>query len=156
MKPLLLLLLTLVAGPAFSQKAQYVKDAQTGCAIWADDFTPADSLSWNGPCKNGYASGTGTLYWYRDHKIAAIYKGRMLQGHFNGPGSFDIVGYVRYTGTFKNGGLEGKGAAYYYNGGKTIGNFVNGAFLNLDKAYLPLLKKTIPAHHRQHRNLYKR
>ncbi|NRF37734.1 hypothetical protein [Pedobacter foliorum] len=127
---------------SFAQNnGKFVKEHQSNCKIWLDEPTPTDSLTWNGNCKNNYASGTGFLQWFQNHKLAATYKGEMKQGKFDGKGKFEIIGYASFEGTFINGALNGKGAAYFNNGGKTIGNFVNGEFLNLDDKYLPILKK---------------
>lgn len=127
---------------SFAQNnGKFVKEHQSNCKIWLDEPTPTDSLTWNGNCKNNYASGDGFLQWFQNHKLAATYKGEMKQGKFDGKGKFEIIGYASFEGTFINSALNGKGAAYFNNGGKTIGNFVNGEFLNLDDKYLPLLKK---------------
>jgi len=135
-------LLTLLTTNSFAQgNGQFVKEHQSNCKIWLDEPTTADSLIWDGNCKNNFASGAGFLQWFQNNKLAATYKGEMKQGKFDGKGKFEIIGYASFEGTFINGSLNGKGAAYFNNGGKTIGNFVNGDFLNLDDQYLPLLKK---------------
>lgn len=135
-------LLALLTTNSFAQNnGQFIKDHKSNCKIWLDEVTPADSLIWNGNCKNNFASGKGFLQWYQNAKLAATYNGEMKQGKFDGKGKFEIIGYASFEGTFINGALNGKGAAYFSNGGKTIGNFVNGDFLNLDDTYLPLLKK---------------
>jgi|GEM_PF-229809 len=134
--------LILLTASSFAQShGQFVKEHKANCKVWLDEATPADSLIWNGNCKNDFASGKGFLQWFRENKLAATFEGEMKQGKFAGKGKFEIIGYARFEGTFINGALNGKGAAYFSNGGKTIGNFVNGDFLNLDDKYLPLLKK---------------
>lgn len=141
MKYILVALLLTGAINLFSQTGQYVKDHKTHCKIWLDEYTPTDSLIWNGDCKNGFGFGKGILQWYQNNKLSAIYNGKMKQGKFDGKGKFEIIGYATFKGNFINGVLNGKGAAYYHNGGKTIGHFANGDFLNLDNSYLSLLKK---------------
>lgn len=134
--------LILVTTNSFAQSnGQYINDHKSNCKIWLDDATPADSLIWSGTCKNSFASGRGFLQWFQNNKLAATYIGEMKQGKFDGKGKFEIIGFARFEGTFINGALNGKGAAYFNNGGKTIGNFVNGDFLNLDSKYLAILKK---------------
>jgi hypothetical protein len=141
MKNAILLLLLFISINVLAQPGQYIKDSRANCKIWVDEYFPTDSLKWEGDCKNGYASGKGLLQWYRDHQLIVTYKGQMKEGKLNGKGKLDIIGYASLEGTFVEGALHGKGAAWYHNGGKTIGNFVNGDFLNLDDNYLKLLKK---------------
>lgn len=147
MRLLFLGFLILLTTNSFAQNTgQFVKEHRSNCKIWLDEPTPTDSLIWNGACKNNFASGAGFLQWFQNDKLAATYKGEMKQGKFDGKGKFEIIGYASFEGIFINGSLNGKGAAYFNNGGKTIGNFVNGDFLNLDDKYLPLLKKQTVAH----------
>lgn len=142
MRLLIFRFLIVLTTNCFAQNnGQFVKDHKANCKIWLDEVTPADSLIWNGNCKNNFASGQGFLQWYQNDKLIATYKGEMKQGKFDGKGKFEIIGYATFEGTFSNGALNGKGAAYFNNGGKTIGNFVNGDFLNLDDKYLLLLQK---------------
>jgi len=142
MRLLFLAFLILFTANSFAQSdGQFVKEHKANCKIWVDEATPADSLIWNGDCKNNFASGKGFLQWFRDNKLSATYQGEMKQGKFDGKGKFEIIGYASFQGTFIDGALNGKGAAYFNNGGKTVGNFVNGDFLDLDGKYLAILKK---------------
>ncbi|MBS1690547.1 MAG: hypothetical protein JSS96_17575, partial [Bacteroidetes bacterium] len=101
----------------FSQTPQPIKTSGNGCMIWSDEYSSNDSIIWNGACKNGYASGVGILKWYRDNKLVVIYKGAMKYGRFNGYGKYEIIGYATFEGHFISGALNGKGAAYFSNGG---------------------------------------
>ncbi|MDD5360782.1 MAG: hypothetical protein PHN88_01515 [Ignavibacteria bacterium] len=141
MKQILLVLFLLISINAFPQTGQYIKDSKTGCMIWSYEYSLGAGISWTGDCKNNYAEGNGTLLCYEDGKLAAEYTGQMKGGKFNGKGKYSIFGLGVMEGDFTDGLLNGKGAIYFDNGGKTIGNFVNGDFLNLDDNYLAVLKK---------------
>lgn len=141
MKQILWVAALLAGQAANAQTGQFIRDSRHQCQVWDEDYSPKDSVIWTGTCKNGYASGAGTLTWYQDNKTVATYTGIMAAGKANGQGEYIIPGYGTLKGTFVDGQLHGKGAAYFENGGKTIGNFVKGEFLNLDDQYLPLLKK---------------
>ncbi|ACU59598.1 MORN repeat-containing protein [Chitinophaga pinensis] len=141
MKQILWIVALLAAPATYAQTGQFIKDSRHQCLIWDEDYSPKDSVTWTGSCKNGHASGTGILTWYQDNKTVGAYTGIMADGKPNGQGTYVIPGYATLKGTFADGVLHGKGAAYFENGGKTIGNFVKGNFLNLDDKYLALLKK---------------
>ena len=141
MKLILWVVALLTSQTAYTQTAQFIKDSRHQCLVWDEDYSPKDSVTWTGSCKNGHASGAGILTWYQDSKTVGTYTGIMSDGKPNGKGTYVIPGYATLKGNFINGVLHGKGAAYFENGGKTIGNFVEGNFLNLDDKYLPLLKK---------------
>ncbi|PZF74045.1 hypothetical protein DN068_04960 [Taibaiella soli] len=120
-------------------------DSVTRCKIVTDEDAPGMSIRWSGACKDGLASGNGTLVWSQQGKVLATYNGQMKAGNVEGNGKLLIPGYATMQGNFLDGSLNGQGAMYFENGGKTVGNFVNGQFLNLDAKYLPLLKKEIVA-----------
>jgi hypothetical protein len=146
---------------------QFIKDLKTNCQIWSDNYSPNDSVSWKGNCKDNYADGFGTLTWFQNQKTVATYVGILKKGNPNGKGKYVINDYgilqgsfvngllngqgeAEYTnfgqkqkGNFQNGILQGQGEIIYTNGGRLKGNFVNGSLLDLDQPYLSLLKKNI-------------
>lgn len=166
MRLLLFGVLTLFTTNSFAQNiGQFVKDAKTGCQVWSDNYSPNDSITWKGACKENYADGFGTLTWFQNQKPVATYVGIMKKGNPNGKGKYIINDYGILQGNFLNGQLDGQGSAEYFNfgqkqignfkngilngqgeinftdGRKLKGNFVNGNLLDLDKPYLGLLKK---------------
>ena len=40
---------------------EWLVDGKTGCRIWNGFPEPGESMSWDGPCDNGFANGKGTL-----------------------------------------------------------------------------------------------
>lgn len=159
-------LFALITTNFFAQNnGQFVKDFKTGCQVWSENYSPNDSITWKGNCKENFADGFGTLTWFQNQKTVATYVGKMEKGNPNGKGKYIINDYgiiqgnflngllngqgmaeyfnfgQKHIGTFKNGILNGEGEINYTDGRKLKGNFVNGTLLDLDKPYLELLKK---------------
>lgn len=142
MRTLFLGLLTFAPTLSFAQSnQQFIQDVKTGCQVWSDNYSPNDSITWKGNCKENYADGFGTLTWFQNQKPVATYVGVMKKGNPNGKGKYIIEDYGILQGNFKDGQLEGQGEINYTDGRKLKGNFVNGNLLDLDKPYLDLLKK---------------
>jgi len=159
-------ILTLITTISYAQNnGQFVKDVKTGCQVWSDNYSPNDSITWKGNCKDNFAEGVGTLTWFQNQKSVATYVGVMKKGNPNGKGKYIINDYGILQGNFLNGQLDGQGVAEYFNfgqkqigifkngilngqgeisfedGRKLKGNFINGNLLDLDKPYLNLLKQ---------------
>ncbi len=164
MKITIYILLVFIATIGIAQNnSQFIQDKNTGCKVWSDNYSPNDSITWKGACKDNFAHGNGILTWFVEKKIVATYVGEMkkgnpfgkgkytindygiLQGKFvdgllNGQGSAEYFNFGQMQiGTFKNGILNGKGEINYTDGRKIKGNFVNGNLLDLDPPYLELL-----------------
>lgn len=120
MKYLFISMFLLVSLEIFGQesKGKFIGDEHTDCMVWDENYTPGDSISWEGNCNNKLAEGSGTLIWYAHGKEISRYEGYMLEGVPSGKG--------KYT---------------YANGSIVEGNFLNGVFLNLGKNYFQQLKK---------------
>jgi hypothetical protein len=166
MRLIFLGLLSLLTTISFAQSnGQFVKDIKTGCQVWSDNYSPNDSITWKGDCKDNYADGFGTLAWFQTQKPVAIYVGMMEKGNPNGKGKYVINDFGILQGNFLDGQLDGQGEAEYFNygqkqkgsfkngvlngqgeikftdGRKLKGNFINGNLLDLNKPYLTFLKK---------------
>lgn len=160
-------LLSLLMTISFAQSnGQFVKDINTGCQIWSDNYSPNDSVTWKGDCKDNYADGLGKLTWFQNQKAIATYVGTMKKGNPNGKGKYIINDFGILQGNFLDGQLNGHGEAEYFNYGQKLkgsfqngflngkgeikftdgrilkGNFINGNLLDLNKPYLTLLKKS--------------
>lgn len=142
MKYLYSTLLSFIAFYSFCQTTtgQFVTATNTSCKVWSEVYSPEESATWSGSCKDGYADGKGVLNWYAGNKLIATYTGYLTKGNPNGKGRYTVDGYGVMEGVFSQGLLNGKGAIYLANGGKMIGNFSHGEFLNLDAKYLSLLQ----------------
>ncbi|HPH81402.1 MAG TPA: hypothetical protein PL185_02460 [Flavobacteriales bacterium] len=159
-------LLSLLTTNTIAQSiGQFVKDIKSGCQVWSDNYSPDDSVSWKGDCKDNYAEGWGTLTWFQHQESVATYVGTMKHGNPNGKGKYIInnfgilqgdfvdgllngLGEAEYfnygqkqIGTFIKGVLNGQGEIIYTDGRKLKGNFSDGILLDLSDPYLSLLKK---------------
>jgi len=56
------------------------------CKIWNPEPQQNESVTWSGPCKDGFASGKGILRWTEDGKPDAEYDGEYANGKRNGSG----------------------------------------------------------------------
>jgi hypothetical protein len=56
------------------------------CKIWNPEPQPNESVTWSGPCEDGFASGKGILRWTEDGRPDAEFDGQYAKGKRNGPG----------------------------------------------------------------------
>ena len=116
----LLLLINIVCGGEY----QRAIDGKT--LVWNNDPKPNDVVSWSGKQdKEGYATGYGTLVWYRleraritgsnlpaDKRVPiSSFTGTMVRGKLNGPVIAADPSGKFYHGTFANGRRSGDWAA---------------------------------------------
>lgn len=97
------LLLLCFATNGQDEEGHFLKDAKTGCTVWYKHIYPEDSASWNGPCKNGFASGNGTLTGFTKGVATSRYVGNLHNGKPHGPGSFTFGETRKLQGNFSNG-----------------------------------------------------
>ncbi len=108
----------------------WIADAKTGCKVWNPHPAPGETVSWEGPCQNGFAAGQGRLQWIkggapyeRDEGVwrggrqsgegsqtwpGGRYEGQLADGMPHGRGVLNF-GDARYEGTFLNGKPSGSG-----------------------------------------------
>ena len=56
------------------------------CKIWNPEPQPNESVTWSGPCKDGFASGKGILRWTEDGRPDVEFDGEYANGKRNGSG----------------------------------------------------------------------
>jgi hypothetical protein len=130
-----------VANPSLD--GNWVKDAQTQCAVWDPSPVPNTTINWAGPCVQGRASGDGVATWSRGGKITEVDTGHMESGQLEGHGTttvngtlyegdykhYQLVhGTVRYSngwyeGDLKDGKREGRGSYHFSNDSVYDGDF---------------------------------
>jgi len=131
MTRVILLLLVLLAGPALAQDGrpptEWIIDPTTKCKVANAFPSAAESITWSGPCKDGYAEGEGVAQWLKAKKpTQKKYEGEMQAGFMNGKGVFTFSNGDRFEGTFKNGSLNGQGKASWFNKNKYEGEWRDG------------------------------
>jgi hypothetical protein len=82
-----------IAQNATPPRADWITATNQPCKIWNPMPQPNESVTWEGECKDGYASGEGVLRWTENGKPdekASRARGRMLrhprpdEGHCGG------------------------------------------------------------------------
>jgi hypothetical protein len=105
----------------------YFLDARS-CYLFS--FTPGQTLSWSGPCREGIATGSGELKYEANGVLVARYVGTMVAGAPDGQGTLYFVNDgEQYTGDFADGFRQGHGKQLLSNGtfeGEFVRNMRNG------------------------------
>jgi len=127
----------------------WLRDTNSGCAVWNPDPRNNESFSWSGSCLAGLATGEGVLQWYEDGKQSERYEGVMsggkphglgtvtlstgethqaqsIDGIFNGPGKVSWSDGVYCKVTYVDGVVDGQAFCYHPNGDVTAHLFEQG------------------------------
>lgn len=118
------LALLLAGGPALA--GEWLVDSRNGCKIWNGWPEPGESIQWDGPCENGYASGSGTLLWFKDGKPNGSYVGERWGGKANGQGINTWLSKDRFEGAWKDDLPHGNGTYTWANGSGYQGQWREG------------------------------
>lgn len=81
----------------------FLTDRTTGCKVWCKHALSCDSVSWNGECSNGLASGKGTMTGFKKGEQVSEYLGEMRNGNPNGKGVFTYGTERKLAGNFSDG-----------------------------------------------------
>jgi hypothetical protein len=128
---LLILLAGSLAVPALAETGrpptQWIVDPNSKCKVANAFPSAAETISWSGQCKDGYAEGQGVAQWYKAKKpTLKKYVGEMHAGFMNGKGVFTQSNGDTLDGTFKDGSLNGEGKAVWFNKNKYEGQWRDG------------------------------
>jgi hypothetical protein len=75
-----------IAQPEESTPPGWITATNQPCKIWNPEPQPNESVTWSGPCKDGFASGKGVLRWTEGGKPDVEFDGEYAGGKRNGPG----------------------------------------------------------------------
>lgn len=82
---------------------------KNGCKVWNQSPGPGESITWSGPCKDGYAEGSGAVQWFTDGKPGVKYQGELVDGKYHGKGTLIYPGeckssacFTKYAGSFED------------------------------------------------------
>jgi hypothetical protein len=64
----------------------WITTSNKPCKVWNPEPQPNESVTWSGPCKDGYASGKGILFWTENGKPDVEFDGEYANGKRNGHG----------------------------------------------------------------------
>ena len=81
----------LVTFPAMAQTdnpapPNWITATNQPCKVWNPEPQPNESVTWSGPCKDGFASGKGILLWTENGKPDVEFDGEYANGKRNGHG----------------------------------------------------------------------
>ena len=115
-----------VLNPALAQQDRGWIADQNGCRVWNSNPGSEETITWGGPCKDGYANGYGVLVWMVDDQLDEAYVGVLVSGHYTGYGTQIWRNGATYTGSYLDDRASGWGTYRNPNGDMFSGNWVNG------------------------------
>ena len=80
----------------------WITAANQPCKIWNPAPEPDESVTWSGPCTDGFASGQGVLRWTVNGKLDAVFEGSYANGKRNGHGVLMTADGNRVEGEWRN------------------------------------------------------
>lgn len=122
--------------------------ASSGCKVYNPNPVRNESITWTGECPDGYASGVGTLTWFKNKKAADYYTGMLKRGIPQGKGKYTFVKEFRSVkgdgflnsfwdiftgdeiteGEYVNGDVHGDGILIHKDSNDSIRYVYKGAF----------------------------
>lgn len=100
-----------------------VKDLTNGCAVFKPNLKSGDSVSWQGGCRNGEASGPGVARWTAGDKSSLTFEGSFAGGKLQGQGRMVASGGDQYVGSYKDGKRDGHGVYVAANRDRFEGDY---------------------------------
>ena len=107
----------LLASQAMGQNSNpsppgWITASNQPCKVWNPEPQPNESVTWSGPCKDGFASGKGVLLWTENGKPDVKFDGNYKNGKRNGHGVLITPDGQRVEGEWLNDSLlAGDGGA---------------------------------------------
>lgn len=121
---------------------------ESGCKIYNPNPVRNESITWTGPCHDGYASGNGTLTWFKNKKSEDYYIGTLKRGSPHGKGKYTFISQYRLVrgdgflntfwdyftgdeteeGEYVNGELEGHGVLTHRDKNDSVRYVYKGSF----------------------------
>ncbi len=114
----------LLATAAAALAGTWTADTKTGCKVWNPHPSAGETVSWTGPCKDGFAGGKGALDWLKGGNSIEHDEGEWRSGRQAGYGTQTWPG-GEYKGEFWDSMPHGKGVLSF-GGARYDGAFLNG------------------------------
>jgi hypothetical protein len=137
-----LLLLSLIAvvpalGYAQQRQPEWISDVTTGCRVWNPMPQADETITWSGPCVDGFAHGRGTLRWFEAGRLVATDEGEFRRGKLNGFAVLAFTNGMRFEGNFEEHQPHGRGTLRTENGEVYSGEWSYGCLRdgNVTKAF---------------------
>jgi hypothetical protein len=122
---LLGLLLLLSAGHAGAEDG-WIADSN-GCKISDPSPKPGETVTWSGPCVDGFAQGQGIVQWYENDNAGVRYQGTLARGAASGQGKLTMPDGTTYEGGWRDGKQQGTGRYSAPGGTRYEGEWKDGA-----------------------------
>ena len=122
----------LAAGLSVCELAAAVEDDvswiadQRGCKVANTFPREGETITWSGPCKDGYADGDGVVQWFLDGKEDDRYEGHVAMGWAEGHGVLSKSEGGKYEGDWKHSVQDGSGRYDAPDGSFYEGQWKNG------------------------------
>jgi hypothetical protein len=118
------LCLSATAGAA-EDDVSWIADKR-GCKVANTFPRQGESITWSGPCKDGFANGQGAVQWYLNGKEDDRYEGQVNMGWAEGHGVLTKVDGGKYDGDWKHSVQDGNGRYDAPDGSFYEGQWKNG------------------------------
>jgi len=83
-------------------RPDWITTTNKPCKVWNPQPQPDESVTWSGPCKDGFASGKGILLWTENGKPDVKFDGEYANGKRNGHGVLIAPDGKRIEGEWVN------------------------------------------------------
>jgi hypothetical protein len=126
----LLALLAVLPGLGYAQQrtAEWLADSSTGCRVWNPFPQFDESITWKGPCVDGFAHGRGPLRWFISGKLFGTDEGEFRRGKLHGFARLAFTNGMRFEGNFEDHEPNGQGTLRTENGEVYSGHWSYGCF----------------------------
>jgi len=115
-----------VHGKERKMAEQVLTDPVSGCRVRDHDQSRGRSVRWNGPCRNGFAHGTGVLETFSGAEPADWTEAVFVDGWAEGPGRSGHEDGTIFRGRFRHGLATGAGTLTLPDGHRYVGEFAFG------------------------------
>jgi hypothetical protein len=85
------------------------------CKVFNPRPKEGERITWSGPCKDGFAEGTGVLQWYLNDNPGTKVEGEYRHGKQNGKSTQTAVSGAKLVANFEDGKLTGDVRAHASN-----------------------------------------
>jgi len=111
------------AGP--DEDTQWITDSN-GCKVANPMPQPDETITWSGPCKDGFADGEGVLTFLLKGTPHSRYEGSLRRGWADGRGKLELPDGSRYEGEWQRSMENGMGRRDWADGSSYDGQWKDG------------------------------
>jgi hypothetical protein len=105
---------------------EFIADSAESCSVWNPNPVDDESITWDGSCSEGKATGQGTVQWFEHGEAVQTVKGTFAAGRLIGHGTLSWSSGHWYEGEFQDSEFHGVGVFVWPDGSRYEGEFVAG------------------------------